>query len=187
MSRVLYTGWVVRGMRQVRRSLHSRLMSEPSKLRVSDQERERAALEIREHFAAGRLSDEELADRLQAVYSAKTADQLHAVRADLPLLPATVAAQQRAELVQRRTHLQRRLLQQAGGGVGLFALCTAIWLTSGAQGQFWPMWVALLVLISLLRNGWRLYGPAPELDRVEEELARRERLDRRRRGARGPR
>jgi hypothetical protein len=28
-------------------------------------------------------------------------------------------------------------------------------------------------MIALLRNGWRLYGPAPELDRVEAELARR--------------
>ena len=34
-------------------------------------------------------------------------------------------------------------------------------------------------MIPLLRNGWRLYGPAPELDRVEEELARRERERRR--------
>ena len=142
-------------------------MAEQSKLRVSDQERERAALEIREHFAAGRLSDEELADRLQAVYTAKTAAELNAVRDDLPLLPAT-PAEQRAELAQRRAHLQRRLLQQTGGDVGLFVLCTGIWLLSGAQGQFWPVWVALVALIPLLRNGWRLYGPAPELDRVEE-------------------
>jgi hypothetical protein len=35
--------------------------------------------------------------------------------------------------------------------------------------------VALITLIPLLRNGWRLYGPAPELDRVERELDRRSR------------
>lgn len=150
-------------------------MDEPSKLRVSDEERERAALEIRDHFAAGRLDDEELSDRLQAIYSAKTADELHTARADLPLLPATVAAQERAELAQRRAHLQRRLLQQAGGGMVLFVVGTVVWLVSGASGQFWPVWIVLLTLVSLLRNGWRLYGPAPELDRVEEDLARRER------------
>ena len=121
-------------------------MAEQSKLRVSDQERERAALEIREHFAAGRLSDEELADRLQAVYSAKTADELNAVRDDLPLLPATAAAQQRAELAQRRAHLQRRLLQQTGGGVGLFVLCTGIWLAQRRPGS---------VLAGLGRARWR--------------------------------
>jgi hypothetical protein len=98
------------------------------------------------------------------------------VLADLPKLPAT-RAEQRAEIAQRRHDLQRRLLQEAGGGVALFVLCTVIWLTSGANGQFWPIWVALVVLIPLLRNGWRLYGPAPELDRVERELESRRRKD----------
>jgi hypothetical protein len=51
-------------------------------------------------------------------------------------------------------------------------LCTAIWAASGAEGSFWPIWVALVAFMPLLRNGWRLYGPAPELDRVEADLAR---------------
>ncbi len=33
----------------------------------------------------------------------------------------------------------------------------------------------IVVVLPLIRNGWRLYGPAPEFDRVEAELARRER------------
>jgi Domain of unknown function (DUF1707) len=148
-------------------------MAENSGVRASDQERERVAQDIREHFAAGRLTEEELDDRVQSVYRAQTHEQLRALMADLPKLPAT-AAQQRAELVERRRTLQRRLLQQTGGGLGLFVLCTVIWLASGAQGQFWPVWVALVTVIPLLRNGWRLYGPAPELDRVEHELTRRE-------------
>jgi hypothetical protein len=143
-------------------------------LRVSDEQRERAAREIREHYAAGRLSDDELAERLDAVYQARTEDQLRALRADLPLLPAT-PQQQKAELVARRSQLQRRLLQQTGGGVALFLICTVIWAVSGASGQFWPIWVALVALIPLLRGAWRLYGPAPELDRVEAELTARER------------
>jgi hypothetical protein len=147
-------------------------MAERSDVRVSDQDRERAAAEIREHFAAGRLTDEELSDRLSAVYRARTQEELAALRADLPKLPPS-PAQQRAELAQRRATLQRHLLQQAGGSVGLFLLCTVIWLTSGAHGQFWPMWVALVAVIALVRNTWRLYGPAPELERVEAELARR--------------
>jgi hypothetical protein len=153
-------------------------MAEPEKLRVSDEERERAAQEIREHFAAGRLSDDELADRLQAVYSAKTVEELQATRTDLPLLPAMVAAQQRAELAERRSQLQRRLFQEAGGGVIAFAVCSLIWLASGASGQFWPIWVALVCLLPLLRSGWLLYGPAPELDRVEQQLERRRRRER---------
>ena len=145
-------------------------------LRASDEQRETAAQAIREHFAAGRLSDEELSDRVQAVYSARTQGELRSLLADLPKLPAT-PAQQKAELIVRRRQLQRRLIQEAGGGGALFLLCTVIWLSSGASGQFWPIWVLLVVLIPLLRNGWRLYGPAPELDRVERELEGRRQKD----------
>jgi hypothetical protein len=77
--------------------------------------------------------------------------------------------------------LQRRVIQEAGGGAALFVLCTGIWAVSGANGQFWPVWVLLVVLIPLLRNSWRLYGPAPELDRVERELEQKARQDERRR------
>ena len=107
-----------------------------------------------------------------AWYASKTEQQLRQLVSDLPGLPAT-RHQQRAELAVRRSQLQRRLFQEMGGGVALFVVCVVVWLTSGAQGQFWPIWVALVVLIPLLRNGWRLYGPSPQLDRVERELERR--------------
>ncbi len=161
-------------------------MAETSGFRVSDQQREQAAQAIRDHFAAGRLTDDELNDRLQAALQARTEPELNALLADLPSLPVS-PQQRKAELVQRRRELQRRLIQQTGGGLGLIALCTGIWVASGANGQFWPIWVVLVVLIPLLRNGWRLYGPAPELDRVESEIARMERSRHERRGDRHPR
>lgn len=144
-------------------------MSDGPDVRASDEQRERAAQDIREHFAAGRLTDEELSQRVQAVYDARTEQDIKAVLADLPKLPAS-PAQRKAELAARRRHLQRRLIKEAGGGAALFLLCTVIWLVDGASGQFWPIWVALVALIPLVRNGWRLYGPAPEFDRVEREL-----------------
>jgi Domain of unknown function (DUF1707) len=147
-------------------------MAEPSGLRVSDQQRENAAEAIREHFAAGRLTEDELNERLQAALEATTEPELNAVLADLPTLPVS-PQQRKAELVARRAQLQRRVIQEAGGGAAAFVICTVIWAASGAAGQFWPIWVALVVLIPLLRNGWRLYGPAPELDRVERELEQR--------------
>jgi hypothetical protein len=150
--------------------------------RASDEERERAAQQLREHFASGRLTQEELDERVQAVYSARTDRELRELLSDLPRLPIT-PQQRKAELVERRSHLQRRLLQQAGGGLGLFVICAVIWLASGANGQFWPFWVAIFPLIALVRNGWRLYGPAPEFDRVERELEKRELRDRHRRHA----
>ena len=149
-------------------------MADQDELRASDEQRDRAAQDIREHFAAGRLTDDELSERVQAAYSARTEGELKALTADLPKLPAT-RAEQKAEIVQRRRELQRRLFQEAGGGSGAFVICTAIWLASGASGFFWPIFVALAVLVPLVRNGWRLYGPAPEFDEIERELeARRE-------------
>ncbi len=109
------------------------------------------------------------------MYAARTEADLAATTADLPALPAT-RSDELASLRTRRGQLQRRLLQQSGGGIALFAVCTVIWLASNAhRGMFWPVWVLIVVLLPLLRNGWRLYGPAPDFDRVEAELGRRER------------
>jgi hypothetical protein len=143
-------------------------------LRVSDQQRETAAQELREHFATGRLTQDELDERVQQAYTARTQAQLDGLLKDLPRLPMS-PQEQRAALAARRNELQRRLLQETGGGVALLGVCVAIWLIDGAQGQFWPIWVALLVLIPLIRNAWRLYGPSPQFDRVERELERRSR------------
>ena len=99
-------------------------------LRASDEQREHAAQAIREHFAAGRLTDEELSERVQAVYGARTERDIKTLLADLPKLPAS-PAQQKAELARRRRHLQRRMLQEAGGGLGVFVVCTLMWAVSG--------------------------------------------------------
>ena len=144
-------------------------MADSGDFRLSDERRDQAAQELREHYAAGRLSEDELSERVQQVYSARTESELRALHGDLPKLPAS-PEQQRAELAQRRALLQRRLLQESGGAAVLFLICTVVWIASGAHGQFWPIWVGLVALIPLVRNGWRLYGPAPQLDQVEAEL-----------------
>jgi Domain of unknown function (DUF1707) len=159
-------------------------MPDPGDVRASDDERDRVAGEIREHYAAGRLDEDELNERIEAAYAARTHAELQALRADLPALPAT-RREQRADIVRRRRALERRLLQQSGGALVPFGICAVIWLFAGASGPFWPVWVLLVALIPLLRNGWRLYGPAPEFERVEEELARRERGEDRRRHGHG--
>jgi hypothetical protein len=64
-------------------------------IRASDAEREQAADALREHFAAGRLDEDELAQRLEAVYAARTRSELLALRDDLPELPLS-PQQQRA-------------------------------------------------------------------------------------------
>ncbi len=155
-------------------------MSDASHLRASDEDRERCAHNLREHFAAGRIGDGELADRLDAVYAARTVAELEAVVHDLPALPVSAAAR-RAELAVRRAELRRHLVQQAGGSLTPFVIFTLVWAASGAQGAFWPAFLLIFPAIFLFRNAWRLYGPAPDLDRVQAELGRRSR----RRGRRG--
>jgi Domain of unknown function (DUF1707) len=54
------------------------------RIRVSDADREHVTDRLREHFAQGRLSSEELDERITATLSAKTYGDLRRVMADLP-------------------------------------------------------------------------------------------------------
>jgi hypothetical protein len=56
----------------------------PHALRIGDAERDAAAADLGEHYAAGRLSLDELNERLDAVFASKTFGQLTLVLADLP-------------------------------------------------------------------------------------------------------
>jgi hypothetical protein len=144
-------------------------MAEHPGLRASDEDRERTAAEIREHFTQGRLDAHELSHRLERAYSAQTTGELEALRADLPALPPDA----RRELAARRADLGRQLVQRTGAALSPFFICTVVWIFSGASGSFWPAWTLLIAVIPLVRNGWRLYGPAPDLESVEKELAER--------------
>jgi len=56
----------------------------PHALRIGDAERDAAAADLGEHYAAGRLTLNELNERLDAVFSSKTFGQLTRIMADLP-------------------------------------------------------------------------------------------------------
>jgi len=56
-------------------------------LRVSDDERDRAVTELREHAVAGRLTLEEFSDRVDQAYAARSRKELDLVQADLPAAP----------------------------------------------------------------------------------------------------
>ncbi|MFI6595254.1 DUF1707 domain-containing protein [Nonomuraea sp. NPDC050536] len=53
-------------------------------LRIGDAEREQTMASLREHFAQGRLTHEELDERLDRALAAKTARDLAQITADLP-------------------------------------------------------------------------------------------------------
>jgi DUF1707 SHOCT-like domain len=56
----------------------------PHALRIGDAERDAAAADLGEHYAAGRLTLDELNERLDAVFATKTLGQLTRIMADLP-------------------------------------------------------------------------------------------------------
>jgi hypothetical protein len=54
------------------------------RIRISDADREQVTARLREHFAEGRLTSEELDERLAAALSAKTYGDLRRIMTDLP-------------------------------------------------------------------------------------------------------
>ncbi|MEQ4719782.1 DUF1707 domain-containing protein [Nonomuraea sp. B19D2] len=60
---------------------------DPKELRIGDAEREQTMAALREHFAQGRLTHEELDERLDQALASKTARDLAKVTADLPGSP----------------------------------------------------------------------------------------------------
>jgi len=64
----------------------------PARVRASDADRERVAVAIREHWHAGRLTDEELEQRLGRVFAARTFGDLRRLVGDLPIPPAAARA-----------------------------------------------------------------------------------------------
>ena len=141
-------------------------------LRASDADRERLVDELEQHTIAGRLTTEEFEQRTQQAYEAKTMGELDALHRDLPAVPPG----QSVSFNRRRWDLTKRAMQETGGSLGLFFVCTVIWAASGANGSFWPVWTLVIVAISLVRNVWALYGPGADLDAFEADLdARRQR------------
>jgi len=72
----------------------------PNALRIGDAERDAAAADLGEHYAAGRLSLDELSERLDAVFAAKTLGQLSSIMEDLPgprRLPGPTGAARRGD------------------------------------------------------------------------------------------
>src|SRR5215469_8754357 len=81
------------------------------RFRVSDADRDRVTALLRDHFAAGRLSAEELDERLEAALDAKTAGDLRQVLADLPeTAPAIQEASPGSPQADQLARGYRRLL-----------------------------------------------------------------------------
>ena len=89
---------------------------------------------LRGHFASGRLSDEELAERVDAAFSRRTVGDLEALVADLPA--------DRPPARERRGGLETSVRLHAVVYVVVNVLLVAMW-AAGGGGYFWPVWSIL--------------------------------------------
>lgn len=114
------------------------------RLRTSDADRDRVTALLRDHFAAGRLTPEELDERLTATLNARTFGDLRRVLADLPgpapVLAPTSGAQPQAAPRWMPGRRRPRLLPLAA-----LALITAL-LIPGAGWLFLAVFQAVLLL-----------------------------------------
>lgn len=85
-------------------------MNDPGEMRISDTDRELAAKRLHDALGEGRITLAELEERLDAVYAARTANELRPPLADLPggLPPGVAAVAQPARPAEgaERVHLR---------------------------------------------------------------------------------
>src|SRR5215468_989469 len=79
------------------------------RIRLSDADRERVTERLREHYAEGRLSSDELDERITTALSAKTYGDLRGLMADLPdAAPVPPRQWERPPWVGRRSSIAWR-------------------------------------------------------------------------------
>jgi len=138
-------------------------------MRASDGDRDKFADLLRENYAVGRLTQDELNERLEAVYAAKTLGGLQQLTADLPehdLYDLPIPASQKASLapVSRSTSLYHAGLRASWATwASVNLVCFVIWALTSLDGGVeypWFFWVAGPWGAVILAG--QLFGPKPK-------------------------
>jgi hypothetical protein len=146
-------------------------------MRVADADREQFVEALRQHHVDGRLTAEELADRTERAYAARTFGDLDALATDLPPVrrpagapapdpvptgttgpPPPPPADRRAAA---RTALLRSLLWY-----GLLSVVLLVVWAMSDRGYFWPIWPILGFALFLGWQAFNIFGSqSPGRDR----------------------
>ena len=120
-----------------------------SDLLASDADRERVAERLQAAAGEGRLTAEELEQRLEGAFSARTGAELEPLVADLPE-PAGVPPRRERRRLWDSEHVRAY--------VSVSVMLVAIWALTGA-GYFWPIWPMLGWGIGVFADAGRLGRP----------------------------
>jgi hypothetical protein len=135
---------------------HGRSDEPRQSIRISDADREAVATALGQNAAEGRLTLQELDERLDRVYGAKTYAELGPVLVDLPPSANAGASDGRARGGRRTRRAGSR--PPRSRYVMLSALCWAIWGISVAVSSqhnlegLWPLWLTVPCGLALLRR-----------------------------------
>jgi hypothetical protein len=120
--------------------------SSKADLRVSDADRDRVIDMLRAHAGEGRLTVDELDERIDAALAARTNSDLAVLTKDLPRVKRSDPDRERREF---REHLRIYL--------SVMTLLVVIWALTGAD-YFWPVWPALGWGIGVLSHAGSVRG-----------------------------
>ena len=130
----------------------------PTSVPPTPNERRLSSSFDRRHHQDGRLTEEELAERIERVNAATTFGDLDASMANLPrllpsLAPPTATVQERAPGAARQGFYRALFAYLV---INLFLI--GIWAFSG-RGAFWPIWVVLGWGLGMAFYVFRVFGP----------------------------
>jgi class 3 adenylate cyclase len=112
-------------------------------MRASDADRDRIAALLRDHYSAGRLSEDDLTERVEAAYDVRTVGELQALTADLPSpSPPPSPPAPRPRPRRRRGGFETSVRIHFAVYLVVNVMLIGIWAAAGA-GYFWPIWPML--------------------------------------------
>jgi len=127
-------------------------------LRASDADRDETVELLRRHGGEGRLTLDELRERIEAALEAKTLDDLDRLLTDLPNGHVLPQAPQAPPPAPFRPWRSPSVVASAMRLAVLDVFASAVWaVTSAGHSAFWPIWVILYSLVRLAQRCVRSY------------------------------